>query len=63
MKVSEKIIEHLLQKGCKEIPCKSKKYRRFTRPDRNDFYFVGKAGALRAGKIVSKSISLTRFIK
>lgn len=62
MKKSEKVINLLLEKGCKEIVSKSK-YRQFTRPGRDDFYFVGKAGALRAGKIASNTISLTRFIK
>ena len=62
LKKSEKVINLLLEKGCKEIKSKSK-YKQFTRPGRNDFYFVGRAGALRTGKTASKSTSLTRFLK
>ena len=58
-----KVIEILLAKGCKEIESKSRKYRKFDRPDKTDFYFVGHNGALRAGKNIGDSVSLTRFIK
>jgi len=59
----DKIVEILLAKGCKEIKSKSKKYRKFERPGTTDFYFIGHNGALRAGKNISDSVSLTRFIK
>ena len=59
---ANKVIEMLLAKGCKEVKGRSK-YRTFERPDGTDFYFVGRNGALRAGKSASKSVSLTRFLK
>ena len=62
MKKRDKIIEYLIKKGCKEVESKSGKYKKFSRPAREDFYFVGRNGALRAGKNVSKSISLTSFV-
>jgi len=58
----EKVIEFLKQRGCKEVESKSGKYKKFSRPTRKDFYFVGRNGALRVGKNASQSISLTRFI-
>lgn len=62
-KRAEQIINYLLEKGCKEVPCKPRKYRQFARSDKDGFYFVGKSGALRAGKVAGKSVSLTRLIK
>ena len=46
----------------KEFPSKNK-YRKFTGSSDESFYWVGKAGALRAGKSVSNSISLTSRIR
>ena len=60
---SEKIIKLLIEeKGCIEVKSRSK-YRQFKRPGRDDFYFVGKNGALRAGKNASNSISLSHLVK
>ena len=60
MKKSEQVVQSLLAKGCRELPSPSRKYRKFTHPRGPDiFYFIGKAGALRAGKNASSSISLT----
>ena len=60
---TDKIVEILLAKGCKEIESKSRKYRKFERPEKTDYYFVGKNGALRVGKNIGDSVSLTRFVK
>jgi len=50
---------YLLQKGCKEvIPSKSRKYRQFLSP-KGATYWLGKSGAIRSGKAISKSFSLT----
>ena len=59
MNKRERIVKFLLEKGCIEVVCRSKKYRQFLRPGRSDYYFVGRNGALRAGKNISESISLT----
>jgi len=59
---SEKIIKYLIEKGCVEVKSRSK-YRQFKRPGRDDFYFVGKNGALRAGKNASNSVSLSHLVK
>jgi len=48
---------------CVEIRSKSK-YRQFSRSiDPLSYYFIGKAGAVRAGKNASNSISLTNHVK
>ena len=59
---ADNIVEWLVSKGCKEIKSRSK-YRQFSIPDRTSFYFVGKNGALRAGKNASESVSLTHTLK
>lgn len=43
MKKSEKIINYLIENGCKEVKTTSSKYRKFSLPKFPDiFYFVGK---------------------
>lgn len=64
MTKQEKICQILAAKGLTEVRGKSAKYRTFARKDRvGEFYFVGKNGALRTGRNVSDSISLTGVIK
>jgi len=46
----------------KELPSKNK-YRKFTGSSEQSFYWVGKAGAVRAGKSPSNSTSLTDRIR
>lgn len=54
-----KMIEILEEMGCVEVPSRSK-YRSFKDPTQeNRFYFVGNRGAVRCGRISSKSISVT----
>jgi hypothetical protein len=59
----ERIAEYFLKGGLKEIiPSKSRKYRQFEKHDKvlgKKNYWVGRNGAVRYGKTVSKSISLT----
>lgn len=57
------VAEYLLLNGCTEIvPSKSYKYRQFETPKGNT-YWLGRQGAVRKGRAVSKSISLTGFIQ
>ena len=62
----EKIIKWFLSIGFAEMECRSGKYRQFKSasnwPDKY-FYFVGRKGAVRAGKRASKSFSITDRIK
>jgi hypothetical protein len=63
---AERIAEYLVKtKGAVEVPSRSRKYRTFTRPDipkdlfQETFYFVGKAGAVRTGRTISDSYSIS----
>lgn len=47
--------------GYREIRGTSRKYRKFTKSSDGMFYFVGKAGALRHGRNIAESISLTDY--
>jgi len=57
--LTDRVIRHLTE-GLKkrELPSKNR-YRKFTGSAINSFYWVGKNGAVRAGKNPSNSISLT----
>jgi len=55
----DKIADALAERGCIEVESRSRKYKQFMIPGRDNFYFVGKSGALRVGKTISNSISLT----
>ena len=49
-----------------EVKGRSTKYRVFQHPDRNPgdgFFYIGKAGALRAGRTIGESVSLESFAK
>jgi hypothetical protein len=57
----QRVVRALLAAGSSEVAATSRKYRQFTRlsiGEHYSYYFVGKAGALRAGSCASKSISL-----
>lgn len=60
----ETIVAYLKQGGCREVVSRSRKYRQFTtRPKpTGKYYFVGRQGAVRKGRSVSSSISLTAFV-
>ena len=62
MTLRDKVIERLKAKGCRELPSNSRKYRKFTHPVQGNYYWVGKAGALRSGKTIGDSVSLGRYI-
>lgn len=60
MTKAEQVIEILKGRGAREVTSTSRKYRKFTYPNRPDqFYWIGKAGAVRVGKTVGDSVSLT----
>ncbi len=63
MTKAEKTIDWLISKGYKEIQSNSKKYRKFTHTKPDRFFFVGKHGALRVGRNISESISITDRIQ
>lgn len=63
MTKQEQIVKMLEAKGCRPVRSTSVKYLKFTRPGSDTFYWVGKNGALRAGKTVADSISLTGMVK
>lgn len=60
MKITQQqaLMAALEARGCRPVPCNSRKYLAYSRPDADGYYFVGKAGALRAGINVTHSISL-----
>ena len=57
--LTDRVIRHLTE-GLKktELPSKNR-YRKFTGSGPDSFYWVGKNGAVRAGKNASGSVSLT----
>jgi len=60
-KLQDRVAAYLIEaKGFLEIPSTSQKYRKFMNPlKKGQFYFLGKSGAVRVGRTVSNSISLT----
>ena len=57
---AETIIKYLIEnEGAEEVSSNSRRYRKFTRPGTNRFYYVGKMGAIRSGRTATDSISLT----
>jgi len=60
----EKTVNYLLTLGNIEIESTSKKYRKF-KPKifQENYYFVGKNGALRYGVNIKSSISLTSYLE
>lgn len=60
----DKVIAFLKKRNCKQLTSTSAKYLKFSRPDDpQSFYWVGNNGALRTGKTVSESISLSGVVK
>ena len=62
----DRVIEHITGRGAVELESSSRKYRKFTRPEggaNRPYWFVGKSGALRTGRIASDSRSVTSFLK
>ncbi len=65
-KKADRLVRALLAMGCAELRTKSGKYRMFEHSAEvtalPSYYFIGKMGALRAGKCASKSVSLESAI-
>lgn len=58
--LQERVVRYLVEGvGMKEAPSRSRKYRKFIFTDLERAYWVGRKGAVRVGKTVSNSISLT----
>lgn len=65
IRIEDKLVEILKDKGCEEVNSPSSKYRKFTCPTAGPdprFYWVGKLGALRFGKTVTSSTSRARLV-
>lgn len=64
MSNQELLVEYLTQIcGAREVKSRSRKYRQFkSRKHPGKFYFLGRNGAVRLGKSVSSSVSLTAFV-
>lgn len=56
--LTDRVIRYMIEGLKKQEHSSKNKYRKFYR-DENTFYWVGKAGAVRAGKNISNSISVT----
>lgn len=59
---AERIAEYLTGKGYREVASSSRKYRKFVRDHDLNAMWVGKCGAVRVGRTVSDSISLSAHI-
>lgn len=61
--LQEKYVAALIDRlGAVDVPSRSNKYITLQRPD-GAYYFVGRAGAVRAGRSVSESVPLPDEIK
>lgn len=58
----DRLCAALASRGLKEVTATTRKYRVFTGRTEGQFYFVGKAGALRRGRTVTDSVSLERTL-
>ena len=57
-----RIAIYLLETGYTEVEQTSRKYRKFTHPQREHPLFLGKAGAIRSGRISSQTVNAERLI-
>ena len=57
----DKLVEALTNEGFRLAACNSQKYLKMVRGSTT--YWIGKNGAVRSGKTISNSISLTDWIK
>jgi len=61
--MQDKIIEFLKERfSMKEVPSKSRKYRLLVGP-KKDLYWIGRRGAVRVGRTLSDSQSITDYIR
>ncbi len=58
--LQERIARYLVDgRGFREVESRSRKYRQFQAPGAESYYFVGRSGAVRSGRIVTNSSSIT----
>lgn len=60
MTIKQRLIAGLTARGFRQVPSKSRKFETFTK-DSENFYFVGKSGALRRGRTCTASVPADRF--
>jgi len=61
--LSDRVVRFLVgHYGCKEVDSRSKR-RQFTMPATDKYYFVGKNGSCRVGKVASRSFSATASVR
>lgn len=58
----ERIADFLLANGYTEESLTSRKYRKFTHPRREHPLWLGKAGALRSGRIASDTVNAVHLV-
>lgn len=56
--IENKLCEHLISLGYRTVLSRSKKYSVYTSSTPDEFYFVGRGGALRKGRTATESFSL-----
>jgi len=63
-KLQDRVARYLIEaKGFQEIPSTSRKYRKFMDPlNKGHFHFLGRNGAVRIGRTISGSRSLTAVV-
>lgn len=63
----DKFADALIARGERELPSRSQKFRTFTRERtasvQGYFYFLGRAGSLRVGRTVSRSVPVSDVTK
>lgn len=57
-----RIVEFLLANGYTEEPYNSRRYRKFTHPKREHPLWIGRAGAVRSGRIASETVNAEKLI-
>ena len=55
----QQVVAALVGRGCREVASGSKRYRKFANPDGRLPLYVGKQGAVRIGRTVADSVSVT----
>lgn len=61
--LQQRYLAALLARGCEQVPSRSQKVITVTRPQEGTFYFLGKAGSLRVGYSLTRSIPVREQFK
>lgn len=62
MTLHDQFVSALEKRGCKRVNGRTQKYTQLTR-EKGGFYFVGRSGALRVGKVSTRSIPVSDKFK